>query len=70
LAGFYLSTEVVKVAGPQGEPIELTNLERTLIDVTVRPSYAGGARNVGKAYRNAFSQTSVPRLAKMLEELR
>jgi hypothetical protein len=61
---------VMKIAGHQGEPLELTNLERTLIDIAVRPSYAGGAKNVAKAYRNAFSQTSVPRLAKMLEELR
>lgn len=61
---------VIRVRGPQGEQLELTNVERTLIDIAVRPSYAGGAKNVAKAYRNAFSHTSVSRLAKMLEELR
>ena len=61
---------VTKVTGPRGEQLELTNVERTLIDIAVRPSYAGGAKEVAKAYRNAFSQTSVPRLTKMLEDLR
>jgi hypothetical protein len=60
---------VTKITGPQGEPLELTNLDRTLIDIAVRPSYAGGARNVAKAYRAAFSQTSISRLTKMLGEL-
>jgi hypothetical protein len=60
---------VVKIAGPQGEPLELTNVDRTLIDIAVRPTYVGGAKNVARAYRNAFSQTSVSRLAKMLGEL-
>jgi hypothetical protein len=60
---------VVKIAGPQSEPLELTNVDRTLIDIAVRPTYAGGAKSVAKAYRNAFSQTSVSRLAKMLGEL-
>ena len=56
---------VVKIAGPQSEPLELTNVDRTLIDIAVRPTYAGSAKSVAKAYRNAFSQTSVSRLAKM-----
>jgi hypothetical protein len=60
---------VVKIAGPQSEPLELTNVDRTLIDIAVRPTYTGGAKSVAKAYRNAFSQTSVSRLAKMLGEL-
>lgn len=32
----------------------LTNLERTLIDITVRPNYAGGAFAVLSAYQNAI----------------
>src|SRR5882672_4945604 len=34
---------VTKTLGPQGEQLELTDLERTLIDIAVRPTYAGGA---------------------------
>jgi hypothetical protein len=60
---------VTKFTGRQGEPLELTNVDRTLIDIAVRFSYAGGAKNVAKAYRNAHSQTSVSRLTKMLGEL-
>jgi predicted transcriptional regulator of viral defense system len=60
---------VVKIAGRQGEPLEVTNVDRTLIDIVVRPAYAGGAKSVARAYRNALSQTSVSRLAKMLGQL-
>ena len=60
---------VVKTGGVLGEALELTDVERTLIDIAVRPSYAGGARSVARAYRNAGPRISVARLAKMLEEL-
>lgn len=60
---------VTKVAGPRGEQLDSTNVERTLIDIAVRPSYAGGAKIVAGAYRRAASQTSIPRLAKMLQDL-
>jgi hypothetical protein len=55
--------------GPQGEGLELNDVERTLIDIAVRPSYAGGAKNVARAYRNAGARLSVLRVAKMLEQL-
>jgi hypothetical protein len=60
---------VIQSTGPAGEQIELTDLERTLIDIAVRPAYAGGPKAVLEAYRRARSKTSVPRLAKMLAEL-
>jgi hypothetical protein len=60
---------VVKLTGSQGEALELTDLERTLIDIAVRPSYAGGASAVAKAYRTALPKVSVSRLTKMLEDL-
>jgi predicted transcriptional regulator of viral defense system len=61
---------ITKVTGPRGEQLELTDVERTLIDIAVRRSYAGGAKAVAIAYRNAFSETSVSRLTKMLGALR
>jgi hypothetical protein len=60
---------VVKLTGSEGEVLELTDLERTLIDIAVRPSYAGGARAVAQAYRTALPKVSVSRLTKMLEDL-
>ena len=57
-------------ANANGENLEVTNLERTLIDITVRPPYAGGIRNeVLQAYRAARDRASVDRLMSILDEL-
>ncbi|MFM0308361.1 hypothetical protein P0D71_11265 [Paraburkholderia sp. RL17-383-BIF-A] len=47
----------------------LTNLERTLIDITVRPVYAGGVFEVAKAFELARDRLSVNRLIPMLRKL-
>jgi len=47
----------------------LTNLERTLIDITVRPIYAGGVFEVAKAFELARDRLSVNRLISMLRKL-
>jgi predicted transcriptional regulator of viral defense system len=44
---------VAHFTGPKGEQLPTTNLERTLLDVTVRPAYAGGIANVFEAFRLA-----------------
>ncbi|MBP6421658.1 MAG: hypothetical protein KA271_02080 [Propionivibrio sp.] len=46
-----------------------TNLERTLIDITVRPVYAGGVFEVAKAYELAKERVSINRLVAMLHKL-
>jgi hypothetical protein len=60
---------VQKIVGATNEVIEVTNLERTLIDLAVRPGYAGGTENVLQSFRRALAKTSVGRLAEMLQEL-
>jgi hypothetical protein len=60
---------VQEIAGIQGEMLEITNLERTLIDIVVRPGYAGGTQRVLHCYRRAIQRISVERLTEMLEEL-
>ena len=50
--------------------VRFTNLERTLIDLTVRPAYAGGPHEVLRAFRNAKSVVSTQELASMLDALR
>jgi predicted transcriptional regulator of viral defense system len=60
---------VQKLTGTQGETLELTSLERTLIDMTVRPGYAGGATNVLCDYGRAIQKISVDRLVEMMQEL-
>jgi predicted transcriptional regulator of viral defense system len=60
---------VQETTGPQGETLEFTNIERTLIDITVRPAYAGGVQNVLHSYVQASENTNVQQLAEMLVEL-
>lgn len=48
----------------------LTSIERTLIDITVRPVYAGGVYEVAKAYRMAKDRVSINKLVAMLQKLR
>ncbi|MGO8766673.1 MAG: type IV toxin-antitoxin system AbiEi family antitoxin domain-containing protein [Limisphaerales bacterium] len=55
---------------PDAGPLRLTNLERTLIDITVRPIYAGGVYEVAKAFELAKEKVSVNALAAMLKKLK
>ncbi len=49
--------------------IRVTNLERTLIDLSVRPNYSGGVAEVLKAFELSRDQVSVNRLAATLKKL-
>lgn len=49
--------------------IRLTDPERTLIDIVVRPFYAGGAQAVLDIYKVAKGQISVPILIEYLNEI-
>jgi hypothetical protein len=60
---------VEEIIGPASETIWVTNLERTLIDIVVRPAYAGGPSQVLKAYRAAKDRISVDRLIDTLKGL-
>lgn len=52
-----------------GATVSVTSLERTLIDITVRPKYAGGAAAVLESYKRAKERLSVPRLLNLLRKL-
>ena len=54
----------------ESNTVRVTNLERTLIDIAVRPVYSGGVHEVLKAYRLAQRTVSVNRLAAMLQQLK
>ena len=60
---------VVAMQGPNGEPLEVTDLERTLIDIVVRPAYAGGVHHVLTAFVRCRSKVSIERIAKLLRRL-
>jgi hypothetical protein len=52
-----------------GEQLRVTNLERTLIDIVVRPGYSGGASHIVKAYRRARKVVSTEKILRTLQQL-
>lgn len=60
---------VQELTGTETGRIKLTNLERTLIDIAVRPAYAGGTAKVLFSYRKAIRKLSVNLLSGMLDDL-
>ena len=60
---------VVPMPSPLGETLQVTGLERTLIDAAVRPDYAGGVYQVLEAYKSAKTKMSVNVLMATLKKL-
>jgi len=60
---------VIEASGPQNEPLHVTTVERTLIDIAVRPVYAGGVYEVLNAYKAAAVHLSVNKLTATLKQL-
>jgi hypothetical protein len=61
--------EVGTTKDPQGGDVHVTNIERALIDIAVRPVYAGGVYEVLKAYRAARDRISVNVLVATLKKM-
>lgn len=61
--------EVGSIQGDSDRALETTKLERTLIDIVVRPSYAGGVYQVLDAFRAAKSKLSANLLQAILKKL-
>ena len=49
--------------------VRVTDVERTLIDITIRPEYSGGIYEVLKAYGNAAQGVSINKLVSYLKKL-
>jgi hypothetical protein len=60
---------VIDLVGPAKERLKVTNIERTLIDSSVRPAYAGGIFQVVEAFKQARKAVSVDRLVSTLKQL-
>ena len=63
-----LGVEEIKVF-TDGE-LPVTNIERTLIDITVRPIYSGGCHEVLKAYKRAKDKVSIDSMIAMLKKIK
>jgi len=60
---------VDKFLSPGGEMVRATDVERTLIDIVVRPVYAGGISEVLEAYTQAKDRVSVNTMRSYLKKL-
>jgi len=60
---------VTVIETTEGAKLRVANIERTLIDITVRPIYSGGVFEVARAFAAAGDQFSVNRLVSYLRQL-
>jgi|SRR5579872_371126 len=60
---------VTQVKTLSGKALEVTDLERTLIDIVVRPAYAGGIERVAEAYATLGDSIDVDHLMDLLRRL-
>jgi hypothetical protein len=60
---------VTTFAREGSSPLRVSDLERTLIDIAVRPVYSGGVEQVLQAYRATNGKASPKRIAEVLSRL-
>ncbi|TWU46453.1 type IV toxin-antitoxin system AbiEi family antitoxin domain-containing protein [Rubripirellula reticaptiva] len=60
---------VITIADDNPFEKRVTNIERTLIDITVRPVYSGGVFQVAEAFVAAASEVSIERITTYLRRL-
>jgi predicted transcriptional regulator of viral defense system len=70
LSGKYTNKCGVKeFSRPSNNNIRATDLERTLIDIVVRPNYAGGVKTIIEAYTKSKNNISIETIVKYLKIL-
>ncbi|MCR4411894.1 MAG: hypothetical protein NUV77_05640 [Thermoguttaceae bacterium] len=60
---------VIAVDVGDGTQVRVTSIERTLIDIVVRPVYSGGVHEVARAFEKARGLFSVNKLVALLKKL-
>lgn len=66
---FSKKTGVTRIDTMYGRNLAITTLERTLIDIVVRPSFSGGLYEIQRAFVNARNKVSIGKLYKMFRKL-
>lgn len=61
---------IVETQAFGSQNIRVTNIERTLIDIAVRPFYSGGVFEVLSAYKRAASNVSVNKMSSILSKMK
>lgn len=61
---------VTEMVTDGNERLMLTDIERTLIDIVVRPAYSGGIYEVLNAYRRAVKKVSINKLCAILRKIK
>ncbi len=69
VSGKHTASLGVEHARLSGHRVPVTDLERTLIDIAVRPVYGGGVHEVLAAYQGAASRLKVSRIVEYLNSL-
>jgi hypothetical protein len=64
-----MTTRITSWSKGQVEKIRLTDIERTIIDISVRPVYSGGVHEVLEIYRKANAKISPDKLVERLVTL-
>jgi len=60
-------SNIIDAKAADGAIVPVTTLERTLIDIVVRPAYAGGPAAVLSAYRNSIGRVSATKILRILD---
>jgi hypothetical protein len=60
---------VILMRAPDGAAVNATDLERTLIDIVVRPAYAGGLKRVLSVYKRAVPRIDVEHMISLIHKL-
>ena len=60
---------ILKATSHTHSPIQVTNLERTVIDCLVRPKYAGGVEELINVFERAKERLSINRMMGILKKL-
>jgi len=60
---------VIQIDTDEGKNLSVTNIERTLIDIAVRPAYSGGIYEILNAYIRAKDRVSINKLTAILKQI-